>query len=399
MRRELTFFLQTVLIVVMCWLPLNLFVLGFDGAGRIPLTLLIVSCFIISPFISKEIRKKPICIYIILALYMFVNVIWKGTHIAAINSTTYSVFCKIFNPIFLFFIVAYLARINYDRTLIVCLTGLLLYTILCLVSDTSSQYEGRIGSEINPNTIALNASLSYLLAFYLYVRDKISRLTLIILALIPLYAILATGSRMAFIIVVAPTFFYMIFLQKRKKDSVLGLIVFLLLFFIGLTYVLNNTYIGERLLSTTTQIEGTEIETGNRFIDAFGDRGVQYYNSFPLFLDNFITGIGLNHWVEYNPTGHVCHSEYLTMYLENGVIGIILYLSFFLYFFRKLKYIYKSKTSSEKSSYYLLCVFWGLAAINFVFWTYDSYGFFVFYALTYSFISNNESKIKNAIAK
>lgn len=393
MRWELRFFLQFVLIIVICWVPLNQYVLGFDGAGRIPLALLIVSCFMISPFISKEIRKKPICIYIILAIYMFVNALLKGTQIASINSNTYTVFCQIFNPIFLFFIVRYLSRVNYDRTVILCMSGLLIYTVLCLISDTSSQYEGRIGSEINPNTIALNATLCYFLAFYLYVRDKISRLFLILLSIVPFYVILASGSRMAFVVVVAISFFYIIFLQNRRKGSLLGLMAFLVLFFIGITYVLNNTYIGERLLSTTTQIEGTDIETGNRFIDAFGDRGVQYYNSFPLFLDNFITGIGLNHWVEYNPTGHVCHSEYLTMYLENGVIGIILYLSFFSYFFRTLRCIYRSKIGAKKSSYYLLCMFWCLAAINFVFWTYDSYGFFVLYALSYSFISKNEKEI------
>ena len=197
---------------------------------------------------------------------------------------------------------------------------------------------------------------------------------------------------MAFIIVALVTFLFVLSYDSNKESSYIKKIVFFIVFMVSLFYVLNHTYIGERLLNTTSQIEETDLGTGITIFDSFGDRGIQYYNSFPIFLSNFMTGIGLNHWAEYNPTGHVCHSEYLTMYLENGIVGLILYLIFFGYFIKSLRRIIKKSCRTDGSAYFLFYCFCGIGAINLVFWTYDSYACFMTYALTISLISSRMHK-------
>ena len=183
MRSSLNYFLSFVVIFSVCWNPINRYIIPFDAAGRLVLLLLTICCFIISPFISHIIKQRPINVYTILVLYIFINALIKGTNITGLETNTYIIFCQLFNPLFLFYIVVYLSKINYDKTLALCATSLIIYTLLCLLNETSSVYEGRMGSQINPNTIALNASIAYLMVLFQYIRKRMSLFFLCLVSL------------------------------------------------------------------------------------------------------------------------------------------------------------------------------------------------------------------------
>ena len=186
------------------------------------------------------------------------------------------------------------------------------------------------------------------------------------------------------------------FIVSRDKKNILSLIggIFILGVIAVITYyILEHTLVGERLTGTSTQVEGGQLETGT-ILDLFGDRGFQYYVSWPYFLDNLITGIGLRHWAEDGPTGYVCHSEYLTMYLENGLIGIALYVAFYYQIIKRLLQRKAATAGTDKNIFkYLLLVFIAMLFINSVLWSFDALGFFAIYALSYTTASKTTRTI------
>lgn len=372
-------FIAFILIYVICSVPIQRFAQAVDGAGRFPTILLIFCCFLILGKIKNDIFSKPLSIYLILAIYMLFNVLAKGAYMPA-----FIYFKIIFDSVFFMWLVVYLSQINFDKTLWILFIGFYLYTLLCLLNGTMSASE-RLGGAINANTIGLNAFFAMLTALFLYIRKKIKLLSLVVLLILPFYVAILTGSRMtlgASLFIIAGTF-----IVSRDKKNILSLIggIFILGVIAIITYyILEHTLVGERLAGTTTQMEESDLATGT-ILDLFGDRGIQYYVSWPYFLDNLITGIGLRHWVEDGPTGYVCHSEYLTMYLENGLIGIALYATFYFQIIKRLLQRKAIATTKDKSIFkYLLLAFIAMLFINSVLWSFDSLGFFSIYALSYT---------------
>lgn len=297
---------------------------------------------------------------------------------------TFIYFKIIFDSVFFMWLVVYLSQINFDKTIWILFIGFYLYTLLCFFNGSMSAGE-RLGGAINANTIGLNAFFATAFALFLYVRKKIKLLSLVVLLILPFYVAILTGSRMtlgASLFIIAGTF-----IVSRDKKNILSLIggIFILGVIAIITYyILEHTLVGERLAGTTTQMEESDLATGT-ILDLFGDRGIQYYVSWPYFLDNLITGIGLRHWVEDGPTGYVCHSEYLTMYLENGLIGITLYAAFYYQIIKRLLQRKATTAGTEKNIFkYLLLAFIAMLFINSVLWSFDALGFFAVYALSYT---------------
>lgn len=372
-------FIAFILIYVICSVPIQRFAQTVDGAGRFPTILLIFCCFLILGKIKNDIFSKPLSIYLILAIYMLFNVLVKGAYMPA-----FIYFKIIFDSVFFMWLIVYLSQINFDKTIWILFIGFYLYTLLCFFNGSMSAGE-RLGGAINANTIGLNAFFAIAFALFLYVRKKIKLLSLVILLILPFYVAILTGSRMtlgASLFIIAGTF-----IVSRNKKNILSLIggIFILTIIAIITYyILEYTLVGERLAGTTTQMEESSQATGT-ILDLFGDRGIQYYVSWPYFLDYLVTGIGLRHWMEDGPTGYVCHSEYLTMYLENGLIGIALYAAFYYQIIKRL-FQHKAATAGTGKNIfkYLLLTFIALLFINSVLWSFDSLGFFAVYALSYT---------------
>lgn len=281
-------------------------------------------------------------------------------------------------------LVAYLSQVNFDKTIWILFIGFFLYTLLCFLNESAASEQDRLGgAAINANAIGLNAFFATAFALILYIRKKIKLLSLVVLLILPFYVAILTGSRMtlgASLFIIAGTF-----IVSRDKKNILSLIggLFILGVIAIITYyILEHTLVGERLAGTTTQMENSDLATGT-ILDLFGDRGIQYYVSWPYFLDNLITGIGLRHWGEDGPTGFVCHSEYLTMYLENGLIGIALYAAFYYQIIKRLFQRKAATAGTDKNIFkYLLLAFIAMLFINSVLWSFDALGFFAIYALS-----------------
>ena len=101
---------------------------------------------------------------------------------------------------------------------------------------------------------------------------------------------------------------------------------------------------------------------------ALGDRAIQYVGGFEVFREHPVFGIGIGNYMTYTKTDYRLHTEYMVQLCENGLVGFILLLLFYISVFRGRKRI----RAYDRNFYILLC--FGLLAvlfIDFTSWTYD----------------------------
>lgn len=374
-------------VLAVTWLPIQAGLLPFDGAGRIPFLMMTMGVLLVLPSCWRLFFKGPSLVYFLLAVYMFINAMAKGC-VAEMGGTVFAVVSGVFGSLLFMWLLMYLYRCNVNNTLDVLQLAFLLYCLLCLFTNGLSG--DRLGTLVNANTIALNAVFSVFVSCFSYLRKHITSTRLACYVVLPLFMIMRSGSRTAFL-VFAVTMFYLLILSSRRhgksRNSILkyafAVIAAAALFVVTVKF----SMVGERVMTTTTQVEGSVSETGT-ILDIFGDRGLQYYLSWSYFMDNMLTGIGLRKWLTVGITGLVFHSEYLVQYCENGLVGFTLYMTFIVSLFVHMHRSRKAARDSGSSDMaYLSFVTLSLVMIviiNFFYWTYDQYYVFVSYAIATS---------------
>lgn len=362
MNRFKEIFLLSIVFILIIWEPFQIFVLKMDGAGRIPLTLSIIG--IILSFPRSNIFSKPIIYYLLWFIFVFFNSLNKG-----IDHFEY--FISFFSAIFLPFAMLIIStKLSKGQTIKISLVYVIIAALYVYISFAYF-YEGRndserLGDMLNANAVGMRSGFIILFAIILYAMKKINLLYLILLLPFPLFVSIATGSRTTAVV----SFFFLIsllFINLRSKIRLRTLIInFIILFaiFQFATYVLYDTYVGDRLLMSSLQVKGTEFQTGT-ILDNFGDRGFQYYESWPIILKNPLTGIGLKNYLDYTITNHIFHSEYLTQLCENGLIGFILYYSFFIWILKGLIKIRPQNDVMKRSKYILVSGVLGILILSF----------------------------------
>lgn len=388
------YFSLVLVFIVIIWTPIQRTLLMIDGAGRMQLLLIMLAVFINIRSIIKKSIQFPIVFYLILAVYMFCNGLTHDSNLLFESGFMgyFIMFRAIFNTVFLMIVVICLGSYNFDRTLNIVTLSLLLYCVICLVN--SEMTDDRLLGVMDPNQLALNAGMCFSCIILQFIRKNIPVYVFVAEASFILYLIVVdTGSRMGFAMIVVITGLSILLLRDYK--SVKSLIVMLILVVVGaimVKYVIDNTFVGERILELNDQDVNEEFTTGT-VLDYLGDRGWQYYYSWPLFLKNPVYGIGFHQWINYNPIQDtVAHSEYMVEYLENGLIGFVLYLLFFVGLIIVL--LKKKRQSEKKDSRTIMMFVITLISVfvsNFSLWSYDSVGVFAIYGLAYA-INNKKTK-------
>lgn len=368
-------------IVAFLWHPLNVWYIHLDAGGRLQFLLLLISICLN----WKEIKKRSLLpvtlLYSGIAVYMLVNGYVKHSAATYNNNGYWVMFVNLIDPVLTMLLVVNCARKKFDKTLGILMIGFLIFCLMSLVNSTYSE-RGRLDAELNANEMALNGALTIAIMLILRIRNKL-KYPFVLLIILPSLLIVQTSSRMGFFMALILFLFYCLLKLSHAKlrTRISGTILLCLAVVFGL-FILNNTLLGERMMHTTYDaVETVGLETGT-ILDYFGDRGFQYYASWPLFVKNPIFGIGLNRWMIYNPTEHVCHSEILVQYLECGIVSFIPW-CFFLYLLAKplFKNIKKSDGVNKKTIYLMLGVLLAILFANTVIWSYNQKCVFIVYAL------------------
>ena len=332
----------------------------------------------------------PVKLYVFVAFYMLLNGLVKGSAAAYEKDGLYLMCTNILEPVLTMMITVVLARRNFNRTVRILSIVLLLYCLICLHNAGYDESE-RLNVGLNANEIAIHCAICMgLLLLQFSQKKRMKSWLFVVVSLLPLYVILETGSRMALtMVIIAVLFVWLSKIDFKKPKHFLGsLIAASVIVLIG-SYILNNTMIGERMMSTSEQGNELIFATGT-FLDNFGDRGWPYYFSWPYFLQNPITGIGFHRWILYSPAELVFHSEYLVQYVECGLLSFIPYMVFL---FWLLKMIYRKTKSSvvptEKAmSMTLHGILLSIFFSNLVLWSYSMHVVFIVYGLIFSYSKN-----------
>ena len=365
--------------------PLVQWILHFDEAGRVPFVLYILSFLLLFKELISSAFKRPVIFYVLLTVFQFCNALIKGSPL--LEKSSYLLITHLLCPIVTMLIITYSAQRNFDYTLKWCTVGLFIYSCLCLIFSglfTNERYD----VAINANEIALYCVINVGLFLLCFVRKLISFHKLLLVS-IPLILVVITESKMGF--AMAALMFaglWINMMSGRSVSSKLKGFAILAIMLSASIYILNHFEIGSRF-EEMNDINPSR-KTGT-VLDNFGDRGLQYYASWPVFKNHLVTGIGIGNWRKFNPIDQVCHSEYMVQYLEGGLICFSLFILFWISLFKKLKLKKRCipvSQASDKAT--IILMYFILASIifsNSVLWSYDMHCVFIVYALAIAFAS------------
>ena len=174
----------------------------------------------------------------------------------------------------------------------------------------------------------------------------ICRVIAIIAAIVFVAGIVFTGSRKAFIGALAFMFLGQIFVQGSKRvftvmGIVIRLMIMFLLYFIW-SFVLQHSFLGERLLETQTIEDLAVVEQ---------ERLGNYYQLVHVIKEEPLAGVGLAHWQRIAWSGKASHSEYVSVLGETGLVGGALYFSLYVILLMRLinltRHLHASKIKQQ----------------------------------------------------
>jgi O-antigen ligase len=229
--------------------------------------------------------------------------------------------------------------INTKRELLLCLQAFIFGSYISifdmLISFFTNQYTTfRIAATgFNPNQLAISLAIGIPIAWYLITRRKNDLLLYVnfIYISFALFCIVLTASRGGLItavvgLLIIPLTFYQ--LQSTKKAIVtIGIIIVIIVGSIKYPSIASNI---ERNLDRLSQISDN-IEQRD-----LGIRGTLISYGLQIFKENPILGVGARGFAESvveagHSRTHTAHNTYLSVLVEFGIIGFILFISIFLF--------------------------------------------------------------------
>lgn len=381
---------------IFIWHSLQVTILeGFDGKGRLSIissmVILIINLVSSKGFLKSFYGKKSILkIWLLWFLYAIINTLFQYNG----NDISLSSFIgqSLFVPFIVMSIIANISKI--EIKIFLQYMQYIVYISVLFLFLFAKNIEGRLEVELfDPNELSLLINLLVVILSVRFIRNEINLLSFFLLMILPIYYIIFSGSRMAFgsflILIIG-----LVFSFKEKMGFTLILKYLFIFLAISLVtfYVLENTVLGERLLSTTEQSAESFINPAEGTIfEHYGDRGVYYILGWDLFLKHSIFGIGLRNFIEYFPT--VNHVEFMIQITELGIIGLTLYVIFNGMIFKNIFIKRKNALKKQKSLYnYLLFVFGSILFSASVLFLYSSIAIAALYGLLILFIKEHNMK-------
>lgn len=372
---------------------------NFDGMGRMYVILSAISIFTIiqTKLFKKVFFTGPALIWGIWGVYVTLTTLYFGKP-TALNNDKIPLFIFIFSRIFYSYII--MCFVCYDvtvsprkafRFLLICFA---IYAFIGSVFQAPTVAGTRGGLELG-NFLSLAAMCMVALAVMANIKQWISFKQMVLLCILAFMAIFMVATRKAlagcFIILV----FYTVakFNFKKAKDVVMILLIAVVAF-IAISYIMENTLIGERMQSIETQHHRYNIGN-NLFLKLVGDRSYFYILGTKLYLENDpFLGIGLLHFPQMAKSTLPIHSEYMVQLCECGIIGCLISLIFYLSILSrilKLRRINGQRSISITELGFFLCVlFIALTA-----WIYDIKCYFIVFGAILGYYNYTVSSLKN----
>lgn len=370
------FFLFTSIV----WTPVQMYYLHIDGYGRIPLLLSFIALLLnIRGKKNNSINNSAFLLWTMLTLYSFINSMIKGYDVR------YDFFMFLRANFLEPYVFLFIALIEFghdkNRCMKVILIAQLIYMFFGATHIVFYTPERALAAGLG-NTLPLTAVSAMFVTSVMFVDGLFKKQwrTFVIILVFATYIIVISATRKALgALVIILIGFLLGKAQKLNAKTIMPIMLGAIVIFIGMRWVMNNTYIGKRINeSAVVEVTLSSNPKINDFLMSFlGDRAIQYYNGIALHQQYPITGIGLGNYQSVGQSMFRFHTEYMVQYCENGTIGILILLFF------DLLIIIKLIDRRNKGENVILPLFglFVIIFINFTAWTYNQQYAMVMYAI------------------
>lgn len=353
---------------------------SIDGAGRISILLgiLILLLNINNIEFRKVLKSAPVLIWGLWGVYTAVN--WLFHRVETVQVPWIFIGNQIFLVWIAMVVVTYECRRNYQTTLKFILSCFVIYVIFGLLFQRDTIYQSGRGGAVLGNVLPLTSLSMVATAVFMYVKKWLTLKNLVIIIILSLAAILFVATRKALGGLLILLFFLLI--TKYPLNNVknfLSLIFGLLVFYVGLSFMLDNTILGERMHGIDES--ANQFNTSNlRILNFLGDRAYFYIKGWEIFKEHPLTGIGINNFMYIDKLKLPFHTEYMTQLAENGIIGTILYVSFYCNIFKQIIRARKYHIISNEYWPYLGWMF-AVLFISLTAWVYSFVHYYIVFGL------------------
>lgn len=349
----------------------------YDIAQRTTLILLII---VIAANLMQRIawrKTGAIAIYAWVAwtIYVVIMKLYYGINSKTNTPMDVWIWTKLFLPCSVLVISYFECIKNTNKIIKIAVYGLAFNLLLIVIFGTSKfDAEGGMGNEQPLKAFVFLAFLC--LARYYKIVNKVVFFLGLILALGVTFWI-ATRKALAADAIILVGYFY----SSRKLSFKTAIVTIILLVFAYWCYdfILNNTFIGERIEAGAEADNSKWNPSGNWFLNLMQDRAYFYVVGWEYFLDRPFFGIGINNFTYYTGIPELpIHSEYMVQICECGIIGCVFYFTFL------FSMLYGILRTPFLRGVYLIvgACFLSILWLSFTAWIYDG----VFYMMLYATI-------------
>ena len=392
--KQSSFWGELYLFMSIIWNPLQNYYLHIDGNARTLMILAVIAIITNIGSLHNKVnvfKSSAFICWITLLIYSLMNVLIQGNS----NNEPLFVFIRsnFLNAfVFLSILMVELQR-DYARCLKIVFIALVVYMLLGLFNMTLDS-DMRVYAYGLGNTLPLMSMVGVFIAEILLSENRLRGRwwTFSFLLVLALFITIASATRKALgALAIVLVFFFIS--QKRRINTgrIIIMIIIAIIIYFGSDWVLENTFMGERLTDIGEQYTEYELSSNpviNKFWANFlGDRTFFYYYGLQIFHQHPITGIGLTNFQIAQDTNVRIHSEYIVQLCENGIIGFVLLILFYVIILKRL-------LTKKREGFNIWIYLGGLLAIlflNFTAWTYNSDAVMILYAVLLNFIYSDKN--------
>lgn len=363
---------------VILWPLFFNFILPIDGAGRIYMLIAAFMMLFNLPhrkFI--EVFKEPIVwIWFLWILYTIINWFRAGYKPNGDISTWSFIFMYLIMPWLSMYVAIYESRIRPKLLLKNLNLFFFIYVLFGFLFQINSSGGDERGGNILGNTLPLVSLCLVFMSCLLY-NLKLRRMPFLITSIIlSTLCIMMVATRKAFAgeLLILSAFIYSN-VKKINAKNIIGLILAGFALYFSVTYILNNSMLGERFMNISEHAEIYN-KSESRLLSLLGDRAYFYITGWDLFKQNPLCGIGINNYMAVTLYPMPIHSEYMVQLTENGIIGVILFVLFVIKFGSRIASVTNSKMRRMLNGW-LICILF----ISFTSWIYDMPQYYIIYGV------------------
>ena len=354
-------------------------IFGLNGVHVIAEMLMFVTTFlhVSDKKFIRIITSTPVVLWLLWIIYSLIN--WRfspGPRSTDLGNPLYMLH-YILTPLFTMLISYYEGSRDLKQFLTFCIVVMSAYVVIGVTMQGGGAVasDERTGTSLG-NELALTSCVLAFVSFLSFSKKYIKTPLFLFVNFLVLVGIFFISTRKAmggwFVIV----FFYLVgYYNLKDPKKIIGFGIALAVIGLGAMYILQNTFMGERMMDIENSSAKWMENDSNLFLRYMGDRAYFYIYGWALFLQYPWTGIGLENFGFYMIRDERIHSEYIVELCENGVIGSLLYLIFNISIIKSIVKSFKIQPRIVS----FVCV-GGMACIIFISfyaWTYSVSKYFI----------------------